>query len=172
MKAKPLPSLEKLSQVFEICNESPSGLIWKKPLNAKQKPGSVGGHQRKNNYWYVSFERSQLLVHRVIYFMHHKIDITNFKIDHIDQNPANNKIENLRIATHQQQQCNKKGKKNSSSKYKGVNWAKQQNKWRASICVNNKRMHIGYFENEIDAAKAYNAASQKHHGQFAFLNNV
>lgn len=172
MKTKPLPSIDQLMKTFEISKCSPSGLIWKKPLSTKQKRGDIAGHKRKNKYWYVSFNYSQLLVHRVVYFMYYKTDITNYKIDHIDQDQSNNKVENLRIATHQQQQFNKKGKQNSSSKYKGVNWAKQQNKWRASICVNKKRMHIAYFENEIDAAKAYDAAAKQHHGQFAFLNNV
>jgi hypothetical protein len=172
MKAKQLPPIDQLMETFEISKHSPSGLIWKKPLNTRQKTGGIAGHKRKNNYWYVSFNYSQLLVHRVVYFMHYKTDITNHNIDHIDQDQSNNNIENLRIATHQQQQCNKKGMQNSTSIYKGVGWAKQQNKWKASICVNNKRMHIGYFENEIDAAKAYDAAAKRYHGQFAFLNNV
>ena len=108
----------------------------------------------------------------IFYFLYHQTDISSLTIDHIDQNTLNNSINNLRISTHQEQQCNKKGKQNSSSKYKGVNWSKSLKKWRASICVNKKRMHIGYYANEIEAAKAYNAAAKKLHGTFAFLNDV
>jgi len=172
MKPKPLPSFHDLNSVFEISTTSPSGLIWKKPTCTKQKVNQPAGHMRNNKYWYVSFNRQQLLVHRVIYFLYHQTDISNVTIDHIDQNTLNNSINNLRISTHQEQQCNKKGKQNSSSKYKGVNWSKSLQKWRASICVNKKRMHIGYYANEIEAAKAYNAAAEKLHGTFAFLNDV
>ena len=172
MKPKPLPSFHDLNSVFEISTTSPSGLIWKKPTCTKQKVNQPAGHIRNNKYWYVSFNRQQLLVHRVIYFLYYQTDISSVTIDHIDQNTLNNSINNLRISTHQEQQCNKKGKQNSSSKYKGVNWSKSLQKWRASICVNKKRMHIGYYANEIEAAKAYNAAAEKLHGTFAFLNDV
>jgi hypothetical protein len=172
MKPKPLPSFQELSNVFEISKKSPSGLIWKKPTCTKQKAGQPAGHMRNNKYWYVSFNRQQLLIHRIIYFLYYQSDISNITIDHIDQNTLNNSIENLRRSTHQEQQCNKKGKQNLSSKYKGVSWNKPLQKWRVSICINKKRMHIGYYTNELEAAKAYNQVAEKLHGTFAFLNNV
>jgi hypothetical protein len=172
MKPKPLPCLKELSNAFEISTTSSSGLIWINPQNAKQKTNQVAGHKRNNKYWYVSFQYKQLLVHRIIYALYHQVDITKLTIDHIDQNSLNNSIENLRASTHQEQQCNKKGKPNSTSKYKGVGWCKQLKKWRVSICVNKKRMHIGYYFDELEAAHAYNNAAKQLHGSFAFLNNV
>ncbi len=171
-KAKPLPDLQTLEHLFVVTSRSPSGLLWLNPTCTKYKQGAVAGCLRKNLYWYVCINKKQYLVHRIIYFMHHKINIDQMQIDHIDQDSSNNSILNLRIATHAQQQCNKTAKKNSTSKYKGVGWCKALNKWRASICINKKRMHIGYYSTELEAAMAYNAAAEKHHSNFAYLNNV
>lgn len=172
MKAKPLPPLNVLEHLFQIDKASPSGLIWLNPTNSKQKPMSIARHKRKNQYWYVSVNYAQVLVHRIVYYLHHKINIDEYMIDHIDQDSTNNNIDNLRIANHQQQQCNKKGKQNSTSKYKGVSWCKVLSKWKASICVNCKRMHIGYYETEKEAALAYNKKANQLHSSFAFLNDV
>ena len=170
--AKPLPSLDFLENTFQLSNESSSNLIWIKPTCTKLKPGSMAGCLRKNLYWYVSFDKKQYLVHRIVYFMYHKINIDHIQIDHINQNKFDNSIFNLRIATHSQQQCNKTAKKNSTSNHKGVSWHPPLSKWRASICVNKKRMHIGYYATELQAAVAYNTAAEKHHLNFAYLNNV
>ncbi len=172
MKAKPLPSCKELTEVFALSTSSPSGLIWKKPLCTKQKTDSVAGCVRNNRYWYVSYKYRQLLVHRIVYSLYHELDIGSLQVDHIDQNRLNNNPCNLRLATHQQQQCNKTSKKNSTSNYKGVSWHKPLSKWRASICVNKKRMHIGYYLTEKEAALAYNKKAQELHGPFAFLNHV
>ena len=58
---------------------------------------------------------------------------------------------------------------NKSSKYKGVSWHKQTKKWTAYIRIN-KKVHIGIFSSEKDAAKAYNESAKKHWGEFARLN--
>lgn len=60
----------------------------------------------------------------------------------------------------------------SRSKYKGIYWDKENDKWRASICVNGKIKRLGRFVDEKEAALAYNGAAKKHHGEFAKLNEV
>jgi len=59
---------------------------------------------------------------------------------------------------------------NTSSKYRGVWYNRQTQKWRATIRVNRKRKQIGYFHNEVEAAKAYDRAARKFYGDFAVLN--
>lgn len=91
-------------------------------------------------------------------------------VDHKDRNPFNNLDDNLRIATQQQNGANKLKKPGCASIYKGVTWNKAREKWRACITFNRKCIHLGYFTNEIEAAKAYNEATAKYFGEFAVLN--
>ncbi len=92
-------------------------------------------------------------------------------IDHINHNGMDNREANLRAATHSQNMCNRKKLSNAKfSKYKGVSLNKLTHKWVARIGINNKIIHLGSFLNEIDAAKAYDLAARKYHGEFASLN--
>jgi hypothetical protein len=94
----------------------------------------------------------------------------DFVVDHIDHNGLNNRRSNLRLATFTQNCQNQKRTANKTSKYKGVHWHKQQKKWAAAITANKKRKHLGYFEQEEEAAKAYDKAAKKLHADFASLN--
>ena len=92
-------------------------------------------------------------------------------VDHINQNGLDNRKANLRPATHTQNNCNrKKFSKNTYSKYKGVCWKKKIKKWTAQIGFNNKMIFLGYFHDEVAAAKAYDQAAIKYHREFAALN--
>ena len=91
-------------------------------------------------------------------------------VDHINRDPTDNRRENLRLATNKQNSYNKVSYSKGISKYKGVSFSKSNNKWRAMIHYNYKSLHLGYYINEIDAAKAYNKKAQELFGEFAFLN--
>lgn len=95
-----------------------------------------------------------------------------YVIDHIDGNTLNNQKNNLRICTHAQNMRNSKININNTSGFKGVYWNKQNAKWTALIRLNNKKIHIGYYIDIKDAAKAYNAAALKYHGEFANINKI
>ena len=82
-------------------------------------------------------------------------------VDHIDRNKSNNCMSNLRWVTYGQNECNKPSLENSSSKYKGVNIHKG-GKWDSYIKVDGKSTNLGRFENEIDAAVAYNNAVDRY----------
>jgi hypothetical protein len=93
-------------------------------------------------------------------------------VDHINHNGLDNRKANLRPATRAQNNYNRLAikRKGSTSKYKGVAWKKDKNKWRARIHFNGKLIFLGYFKDEIQAAKAYDKAAKKYYGQFACLN--
>lgn len=93
-------------------------------------------------------------------------------VDHINHNPLDNRKANLRICTHLENIRNSKSRRNSSSKYKGVRWVDSRQKYRVEICYNKKRVNLGYFQKETDAALAYNAKAKELFGEFAFLNDV
>lgn len=91
--------------------------------------------------------------------------------DHINHNGLDNRNKNLRAATQAQNARNARyPKENCSSKYRGVCYNKQTKKWRAIIVFNRKRRQIGYFQDEKEAARAYDREAKKFFGEFAILN--
>lgn len=90
-----------------------------------------------------------------------------FEPDHIDCDGLNNRRSNLRLATHQQNLCNKGRQANNTSGHKGVSWHKLAQKWRAEIAVHGRHIYLGLFSDKESAAKAYADAATKHHGEFA-----
>ena len=88
-------------------------------------------------------------------------------VHHIDGNRKNNKIENLRIATQQQNCLNRIAHKNNRSGYKNVHWANGMNKWCVLINVGGKRKVIDYFEDIELAGFVAQEARNKFHGEFA-----
>jgi hypothetical protein len=105
-------------------------------------------------------------IHRIILGLSKGDDL---QVDHINRNGLDNRRENLRVCTHQQNQMNRPSRGGSSS-YKGVDWRTSHNKWRASIKLNQKKKFLGHFQTELEAAQAYDAAAIILHGEFALLN--
>ncbi len=102
-------------------------------------------------------------------FMHNLIKGSKM-IDHIDHNGLNNQKYNLRICNHTENMWNRRPSKNCKSIYKGVTVNNKLNKFIATIYFNKKRIYLGIFEKEIDAAKAYDAKAKELFGEFAYLN--
>lgn len=91
-------------------------------------------------------------------------------IDHIDNNPLNNRKINLRICTQQENNMNQSIQRDMSSKYKGVCWAKNRNKWISYIGYDKKLLYLGYFTDESEAAKVYDKKARELFGEFARTN--
>jgi len=86
------------------------------------------------------------------------------QIDHIDRNSLNNDISNLRWVSHGENQRNKNKQKNCSSQFKGISFDKYHKLWKASICINNKIKHLGYYTTE--------ATAYEHWKSFVIENNL
>lgn len=119
------------------------------------------GRRGKNN--------ESILMHRDIMNVLNK---NNTLIDHIDGNGLNNQKSNLRLANKSQNAFNRKKTSKNTSGYKGVTWSKYANSWFVSITVNKRKIYLGNFKVIEDAAKAYNEAALKYHGEFAHLNDI
>jgi hypothetical protein len=92
-------------------------------------------------------------------------------VDHRNGDGLDNRRENLRPATRAENCYNKrKTRTKTSSRFIGVCFDKQTNKWRAYIRYDGKRIWIGRYDSEIEAAKAHDIEAKKHHGEFARLN--
>lgn len=90
------------------------------------------------------------------------------QIDHIDHDRLNDRIENLREATGSTNCINRRKRAGCWSKYSGV--TKHGNRWQASVKRDGLRTHLGTFDTDVEAAKAYDAAARQLFGEYANLN--
>jgi len=89
-------------------------------------------------------------------------------VDHIDHDGLNNQKSNLRNCTRSENAQNQRHY--ASSDYQGTSWHKRSRKFRSQIGVKGNRIHLGFFNSEIDAAKAYDKAALKYYGEYAKTN--
>jgi hypothetical protein len=124
-------------------------------------------HSNKNETYYKN--RKTILMHRQILGFNLN---DKRKIDHINHNPLDNRKQNLRICTSIENSQNSIKRENVTSVYKGVSFHKNRKKYQAYIHINKKYTYLGFHENEIDTALAYNKAAKEHFKEFAFLNKI
>ena len=129
-------------------------------LHKQSKKWNCCNTKSNAKYIQININKKLYYLHRVIYkYFNEDWDITdtshNNLIDHIDIDPTNNKIENLRRVNNSENQRNQKKKKNCSSQYRGVSWHKRDSKWEAQISIDWKKKHLGQFDTEEEAAEAY-----------------
>lgn len=89
------------------------------------------------------------------------------ELDHIDGNPSNNRVANLRPATRSQQIANTRRSVRNSSGFKGVRWSSEKRRWQATIVCDRKFRHLGYYESPRAAHEAYVQAAQALFGAYA-----
>jgi len=128
------------------------------------------------NKWYAAKSRETFYAYRysngTIISMHRQIMRApkGVMCDHRNHNGLDNRKSNLRLCASAQNQYNKRAKKDCSSRYKGVILRSDCKRWRARIGFNGKRIHVGDFTNEMDAAMAYDDKAIELFGEFAYLN--
>ena len=188
MAKKPLPTPHELRQLLDYDPKtgfltwkarSPEQMLGCRHINQeaqarqwnKWKAGKVAGTSDRRGYTVLSIHGKFMKAHRVGWAITYG-EWPRYGIDHIDGNPANNSISNLREATQMQNALNTKAHKGGSSLYKGVCWHSMAGKWMAQARVNGRGKYIGLFENERDAAAAYNEFISKHSNGFARLNKI
>lgn len=155
--------------IKELFTYQDGHLMWKVKRNGTNGIGSIAGCIDPQNYVVICVERKYRKAHRLIYIFHFGAIPEGFEIDHIDTIRHNNKIENLRLANHSQNQQNGRKYKNNTSGHKGV-FFYPPNKWRARIGVNGKYKSLGLYQNFDAACIAYQNASRQFHNQFSNLN--
>ena len=166
MKAKPLPPLEELKEFLDY-NPDTGIFTWIKKPNRRVKVGQVAGTMTSKGYVRIQFKGIRYLAHRLAYYMYHGVDPLENLVDHKYGDKSNNKIKDLKLATHAQNCINRFNlNRNNTSGVLGVSWCKFRKKWRVQIMVNGKKKHLGYFINKEDAIKARKEAEIKYIGDF------
>ena len=142
-------------------------LYWKIDNRSRKVKGEVAGWKNNLDYHKVCINSKQYAIHQLIWILH-KGQIPNGKIiDHVDGNPYNNKIENLRIASLQENQYNCKLRKDNTSGIKGVSWDKRTSKWKVQLMIYGKKKGLGYYKDLELAQLVVAEARRKYHGEFS-----
>jgi hypothetical protein len=129
--------------------------------------GSCAMQDNKGHYFEITYNHKRQRAHRVIWEMHYGPIPKGMQIDHMDGNPRNNYLSNLRLVTRFGNNQNKSKQKNNTSGVPGVSWSKAASKWMSVIMHNRKLIYLGIYENKDDAIKARYAAEDKYHGNYA-----
>ena len=141
-------------------------LWWIKPTNRRIKISQQFGTRHIHGYRQGYLKGKRHKEHRLIWLYHYG-EWPKEHIDHINGIRDDNRSENLREATNQQNQFNRKSEKDSSSQYKGVSWYKLSKKWRAYYQHKGKLYYLGLYETEEEAAEAYRKATEHLHKEYA-----
>lgn len=128
--------------------------------------GKRVGYLQPNGYTRVNIKGNLKYLHRLI-FLYHYGHWPKDQIDHIDGDPSNNRIENLREATNTQNNYNKTKYSRNTSGYKGVSWNKSAKKWEAYVTIDGERKYLGIYEDMQDAVQIASNARRVLHVEFA-----
>jgi len=167
---KRLPPLDSLREYLHYFPET-GDFVWVKRPSFRVKQGSVAGttatnkHKRVKHQQHIliRFQGVTFLAHRLAWLFGHGKDPGGKMIDHINGNPLDNRLSNLRLATNAENQWNIRDAQSlSKSGTRGAYRHKQTGNWIAEISVNGKKRHLGVFSTQSEAAAAYEqAASQR-----------
>lgn len=154
---------ETLQQLFYYDSETGSFTRLRDASNVKA--GRITGCN-SNGYKVISINKKLYYAHRLAWLYVYGTWPAK-DIDHINCNKSDNRLCNLREATHSQNKCNIGRKRNNKSGYKGVSWHKGAKKWDAKIRANGSRIYIGLFDTAEEASEAYERYARNLHGEFA-----
>lgn len=133
--------------------------------------GQVAGCVHKGSgYIHVKIKAKAYKAHRLVFLYHH--GYMPECVDHIDGDKTNNKIENLRAATKEENCRNQKVRSTNKSGYKGVKWVEHCKKWQVEVCKNYKQLRFGMYEDLELAGLVAIEATELIHGRFSAYKGV
>ena len=158
-----------VARVNELLSYDPlTGAFYWKVRKGGMHPGDVAGGDSGNGHIRIYVDGKRYMAHRLAWFISHG-KWPREQIDHINGIKGDNRLVNLREATHAQNIQNIGKRRNNTTGYKGVSIAKPSGKYQAQIWVEGKIKHLGKFETPEEAYEAYCKAAKTMHKQFAHL---
>lgn len=157
-------SFEDVSKVLGYDAET-GKIHWTVSRSNRIRPGKEAGTVNAGGYIKIGIDRHYYGAHRIAWLLTFG-EWPRAVIDHINGDTQDNRISNLRSVTQAQNSRNQKAAKNNASGFKGVHWHSRLKKWAASIRLDGKLHHLGYFGTPIEAAEAYDRGSVRLHGEF------
>jgi hypothetical protein len=164
-KFKPLPPLAELQKYLSYCPET-GVFTWASKPSKHIPVGAVCGKVLPSGYRQVCFQKQSYYAHRLAFYIGTGVDPKDRTVDHINLIKDDNSIRNLRLATFQQQQGNKRKQSNNTSGFRGVVWHKKANKWWARIKIDGIDKSLGLHSTKAEAAAAYQEAATAYFGDF------
>jgi len=160
MKPRELPAQALLQDLFKY-NLQTGQLLRKIKTSNSTRAGDIVGSTESSGYLQVKVNRVSYRVHRIIYKLLRGDFNEELQIDHINRNRADNRIENLRLVTTEENCRNQKRRTNNTSGHSGVYWFCVQNNWRATIYINGRKAFLGSFKKKEDAVAARKKAEKE-----------
>ena len=165
-KSKPLPPLAELQEVLSYDPET--GVFRWKVAPCKNMPaGHVAGGHNGRGYLRVKHGGGFYLCHRLAWLFVHGQDPEALEVDHANGNKMDNRIANLRLAVHAENQHNSRIKAHNKSGYKGVYQQKGKSKWYAEVKFHKARYSKGGFASPAQAYEWACAMRESLHARFA-----
>lgn len=155
---KPMPSRETL--VSKLVYDHETGKL------SRRCSGMEAGCTHSNGYVYVSICGKPFMAHRIAWVIFFGEEPKS-ELDHINGNKADNRISNLREASHSENLANRKAQKNNMTGFKGVSYHKHSGRFMARAVKNGKTFNLGYFNTADEAHEAYKKIALSLHGDFA-----
>jgi hypothetical protein len=162
-KYMPLPPLEYLQEHLRY--DPDTGLFWWRKQGPRGSARNLfkpaGNIHKEYKYARLGIKGKVYKAHRIAWLLYYKQDPGPFQIDHIDRDKNNNKINNLRLVTNQQNTFNVGTQSNNTSGVTGVSWHKKAKRWQAHGKLDGKCYNLGYFDSKNDAIAARAAWKQE-----------
>ena len=172
--------LKYIESILKIDSDSETGLTWLPRKNAPKQwntryANKSAGYKHivkktKRETWRVDIKYRdkvcKLYAHRIVWLLNNKNIDASLEIDHINRNPLDNRIENLRLETKSRNMQNRKKCSRNKSGIKGVYYDKFHKKYVAQLRCNGVKICLGHHDTEEEAEKVVVEARKKYHGEF------